>query len=222
MIKYLVATISIALLCNASNAQKSTGVDFYILPMILGEFGAQIDVGNEKALGYHFTYYNPNLGLSKVLLESQLGSGDELELNAHGIIPGFSYTKYPNGDLDGFYYGGLLRYKMALGSVTYKDKYSGGSAYRGVVKADINIHSINLNGMIGYRWVFENNFSLRLGGAIGFQVPYINEVTYTILEEYDYEGYEVVEDLEEALEKGLKGFTKPVTFQLMIGIGFTK
>jgi hypothetical protein len=61
----------------------------------LGEYGAQLDIGDKKALGFHLTYYNPNLGLTGVLIRSQLGNGDELELNTHGILPGVSYTNTP-------------------------------------------------------------------------------------------------------------------------------
>lgn len=190
--------------------------------MFLGEYGMQMDIGDTKAFGLHFTYYNPNLGLNGVLIRSQLGSGDELELNTHGILPGISYTYYPNGNLKGFYYGGLLRYKMAFGDVLFKDKYSGGKAYKGIVESDINIHTINLNGMVGYRWVFDNNFSVRLGAALGFQNAFINDITYTIIDQYDGEGDEVVDDLAEALEQNLKSFTRPLTFQLMIAIGFTR
>jgi uncharacterized membrane protein len=39
--------------------------------------------------------------------------------------------------------------------------------------------------MIGSRWVYNSNFSFRLGAALGFQNAFINQVSYYIIEQND-------------------------------------
>lgn len=218
-----VATITLTLICATTNAQKR-GTDFYVLPMIWGEYGVQMDFENENngAFGLHLTYFNPACGITGIIIQSQVSESDELTLNAHGIIPGLSYTHYTKKGLTGLYYGGLLRYKMALGNITLEETTSGGR-YQGMVETDLNIHAVNMSFIIGYRFAFDNNFSLRLGGALGFQHALVDEVTYNVIEQnYDDDAEDIIGDLEDGVDTYTNTFTKPVTFQLMIAIGFTK
>ncbi len=89
-----------------------------------------------------------------------------------------------------------------------------------MVESRIAINSINANYVSGYRFVFNNGFVLRLGVALGYQNALKNEVTYKIIEEYDGEGSEVVNDLKENIDQYTKSYTKPITFQIEIGLGF--
>ncbi|MDA3952730.1 MAG: hypothetical protein PF485_03720 [Bacteroidales bacterium] len=217
--KKIILLLSVSLILSSGiKAQKSVGIDIYPIPMLFGEFGFQVNL--PAGIGAHLSYYNPSVGLTGVLIQSQLGDGDELNLNVHSVMPGISYTYYSKGNIEGFYVGGKFLFKTVSGDVLLKDKYTGGTAYKGIVESEISINSINVGCIAGYRFVFDNNFTIRLGAALGYQNALKNEVTYRIIEQYDDEGWEVVDDLREDLEMNTESFTKPVTFQIEIGLGF--
>lgn len=220
----LIISFLIALLSKNTHAQENNkfALDFYPIPLLLGELSVEGNIPMGKtALGIQATYYNPSLLLSGVLIRSQLGPGDELNMNVHSVIPGFSFCFYSKGGAKGFYTGGSFLYKIALGDVLYKDKYTGGRAYKGIVESDLDIMSFDIGARAGYRFVFNNGFSIRLGARLGYQTVLKNNVTYTIIEDYDDEGDEVIEDLDEAIERYTKKFTQPITFQVDIGLGLT-
>ncbi len=208
----------------AQTNKKKVGIDVYLLPMLFGEYGGQlsIGIGNHSALGLQMIYYNPSFGITGAIYKSDLGPGDELDINVSALLPGISYAYYSKSRMKGFYIGTLIRYKRLKGEVLLKDKYTGGTAYKGIVEADIAVNSINFNLITGYRFVFDNNFSLCLGIAVGGQKNLKNFTRYNILEAYDEsDGEEVRNDLIEGVEQQTKSFVKAVTFQAIIGIGVT-
>lgn len=220
----LILSFLLVLFCKNMHAQESNkfALDFYPIPLLLGELSIEGNIPMGKtALGIQATYYNPNLLLSGVLIRSQLGPDDELDMNVHSAIPGLSFCYYSKGGAKGFYAGGSFLYKLAMGDVLYKDKYTGGTAYKGIVESELDIMSFDIGARSGYRFVFNNGFSIRLGARIGYQTVIKNMVTYNIIEDYDDEGDEVIDDLEEAIERYTKKFTQPITFQVEIGLGLT-
>lgn len=214
----LFASVLLSCAIRAQNDSK-LGIDIYPIPMLLGEYGFQLNL--PPGIGAHFTYYNPALGLTGILINSQLGEGDELDLNVNSYIPGVSYTHYSKSGFEGFYVGGKVMYKTASGTVLLKDKYTGGSAYKAIVEADINLNTLNVSVVSGYRFVFDSNFAIRLGAALGYQNCFTNDVIYEIIEEYeDGSGDEVIDDMKTDVETYTKSFTKSITFQVEIGLGF--
>lgn len=220
----LIFSFLVALCTNSMHAQENNkfALDFYPIPLLLGELSVEGNIPMGKtALGINATYYNPSLLLSGLLIRSQLGPGDELDMNVHSAIPGLSFCYYSKGGAKGFYAGGSFLYKLAMGDILYKDKYTGGRAYKGIVESELDIKSFDIGARSGYRFVFNNGFSIRLGARIGYQTVLKNDISYNIIEDYDDEGDEVIEDLEEAIERYTKKFTQPVTFQVDIGLGIT-
>ena len=206
---------------SAQDNVRKTALDFYPLPMLMGEFGAELDfaTSNNTALGIQFAYFNPTFGLSGVIINSKLDDGDKLEINVHAFLPGITYTYYTKPEMEGFYIGGLVRYKHASGTALYEDN---NGSVRGQAKTDMSISTINPNVIGGYRWVFDNNFSIRLGAAVGGQINIVDDITYsTVWEENEGDGKKIEEDLQKGLEIQLRSFVKPVTFQLVAGLGFT-
>ncbi|MCP4178686.1 MAG: hypothetical protein GY756_13055 [bacterium] len=219
----LLAANTFAQTAAESNKNK-VGLDFYLLPMLFGEYGGQLSfaAGDHLGVGLQMVYYNPSMGLTGVIVKSQLGPGDVLDMNVSAILPGVSLTYYSKPRLKGFYVGGLVRYKRAKGDVLLKDKFTGGTAYKGIVEADIAVNSININLVSGYRFAFDNGFSLTLGLALGGQINLKDDTRYTIIESYEEsDGITVKDDLQEGVEQQMRSFINPITFQAIIGLGFT-
>ena len=209
----------------AQENNRKTSIELYPLPILLGEIGVEAGfaLGTNLGMGVQFIYYNPSIGLTNLIIRSQLGKNDELTMKVNAILPALSFAYYSKPEMAGFYVGGLFRFKRASGTVTYSDN-SASDPFDNVAKvqATLAINSINPNIITGYRFVFDNNFSLRLGIAMGGQKTLKNEVSYLILEQDSQDdGNDAVNDMRADIPTYTKSFTKSFTFQLMIGLGFT-
>ena len=204
---------------------RKTSLDFYPLPMLLGEFGGELSFSTSEktSIGLQLTYYNPKFGLTGILINNQLGKNDELTLNVHSFLPAIAFTVYTKPEMSGFYYGALLRLKTGNGYVIYYDNYATDKSQNSAtVRSDISILTINPNIIGGYRWAFKNNFSLKLGLATGLQFSIYDNVSYTILEqESEDDGNDAMEGMKDDIDIYLKSYRKPFTFQLVVGLGFT-